>query len=246
AAQEFYRRAVTNGQPQASIKMAMILGYPNLKSNLDNFAESHRLMLQAAQAGHRTAQFNVAMGCFRGDGGVTNYEEGQRWLLQSAGDGWPMSEYYLGLSYLNGSFQFPKDTAEGVKWLRQAATDDCLPAQETLGIKLIKGVDVPRNAQEGVKWFRHAAECGDAKAEGDLGYALETGEAGVPDLIEVCMWDQLSANQGVPQAKINLARVRAQLNDAQIQEAEQRAEQFKPKPVPELDGMKTSGQALPF
>lgn len=237
-AQEWYQRAVTNNQPQACVRMAESLGYPNLHSNLDDFSETHRLMLVAAQAGHRGAEFNVAMGCFRGDGGVTNYEAGQHWLMESARTGWPMAEYYLGLSYLNGSFQFSKDTEEGVKWLRQAAVDNCLLAFETLGIKLMMGVDVPRDPIEGIKWFRQGAEFGDAKCQNDLGYALETSGTETPDLIEVCMWDVLAANQGISQARVNLARVLPKLSDSQRQELRRRLEQFKPKPLPDINAFK--------
>jgi uncharacterized protein len=180
------------------------------------------------------------MGYFRGDGGIINDVEGQYWLMKSAESGWPMSEYYLGLSYLNGSFQFSKDTTQGVKWLRQAAIDDCLEAQETLGIKLIMGVDMPRDAQEGVKWFRRAAEFGDAKSQNDLGYALETGEGGAPDLVEICLWYQLAVNQGISRARVNLMRVIAKLSGSQLQDAARRVEQFKPMPLLELDPMQIS------
>lgn len=237
-AQEWYRSAVTNGNPSACFMVAMSLGYPNLKSNINSFAESQRLMLQAAQAGHRSAQLNAAMGYFFGYGGVTNYDAGQHWLLESAKGGWPMSEYSLGLAYLNGQFQFSVDKVEGVKWLRQAANDDCLLAQGVLGIKLVTGTDMPRDAQEGVKWFRRAAEFGDAKGENDLGYSLETGLMGAPDMIEVCKWYQLAVNQGLSPSRVNLARVLPKLNDSQLEEAARRVEQFKPLPLPELNPMR--------
>jgi TPR repeat protein len=237
-AQEWYQKAIANREPNACYSAAIALGYPNLNS-MEHFADSHVLMLYAAKGGHLQAEFNVAMEYFRGDGGITNYSEGLRWMTKSATDEWPMAEYYLGLCYLNGEFQTPIDKREGVKWLRQAAADNCLLALQTLGAKLVTGTDMPLNHNEGIKWFRRGAELGDAKCQNDLGFALQNSETETPDLAEIAMWYRLAADQGLQTAHINLVRILPKLTDSQRQEAAARFLKFKPKPVPQINLIKS-------
>src|SRR2546421_6186780 len=102
-------------------------------------------MLRAAQAGHREAQFQFAMSCFRGDAAPRDCESGKRWLAKSAENGWARAEFSLFELYYNGGPgsrecpAYPKDRAEGVKWLCPAAEHENLQAQAILAVMLIQG-----------------------------------------------------------------------------------------------------------
>jgi TPR repeat protein len=110
-----------------------------------------------------------------------------------------------------------------------------------LALKLIKGEELPRNQAEALKWFRWSAEHGSPEAQNCLGYALETSEAAGPDLIEVCMWYQLAANQGQSNAKVNLARIFSRLEGEQQQQVARRVQDFRVLPMPQLNPVKRYG-----
>jgi TPR repeat protein len=136
-----------------------------------------------------------------------------------------------------------KDEIEGEKWLERAAEHGNFEAQCKLAIRLMQGVGVPRDATQAVKWWRWAAERGYPQAQNDLGYALQTGDAGTVDLVEACKWLQLAAKAGEEKAKINLAGLSAKLTDDQRREASQRANDFQPQPMPQLNPVQRNGDA---
>ena len=159
--------------------------------------------------------------------------------------GRPMAEIriLLVMIYLSGSEGLPNDPVEGLKWLRRAAEHDDPLAQDTLAIRLIKGVDVSPDSAEALKWLRRAAERGNAMAQNDLGYALETGEADKPDLVEVCTWYRLASEQGIAQAKVNLSRLIRRLSAEQQLEVARRVRDFRLKPEPQLTPVRSDEDA---
>jgi hypothetical protein len=58
----------------------------------------------------------------------------------------------------------PRDDAEAAKWFLQAAQQDHIEAQYTLGIMYEKGEGVPRDDDHAYKWFSMAARQGYARA----------------------------------------------------------------------------------
>ena len=56
-----------------------------------------------------------------------------------------------------------------------------------------------------------------------------TGTEGKPDPVEAFKWLTLAAKRGVPEASVNLARLRPTLTDEQIAAATQQAESFQPR-----------------
>jgi TPR repeat protein len=242
----FFRMAAANHYPPACVKMAQLLGYPNIESDVTNLAESHRYMLEAARAGDPLAQLNCASAYFRGDGGATNISEGTRWLETYAARVAPELTYEMSLCLLNGQSGFPENKPEGLRWLRTAAERECSRAQVTLANKLIKGVDLPRDPKEGIKWFRRAAEHGNAEAQNDLGCALETETGDTPDLVEVCKWYLLAKERGVLTAELNLNRLLPKLTRKQSKEAERRAREFQALPTPQPAALPHETSASPF
>jgi TPR repeat protein len=232
----WYRQAATNNQPHACFYLA--LGFREEKTNHEAQIKAYRYMLQAAQAGHREAQFEYGLACLHGDGVRKNIKQGAEWLIRSAEAGWPRAEFKLATFYLNGVTPFPKDVTQGEIWLERAAEHGNLEAQFTLGTRLMNGTRETRNPMEAVKWWRSAAEHGYAKAQNDLGYAIEKGDAGKTDLVEACMWFLLASKGGVGQAQANLADLSSNLTVEQYKEASQRVQEFHPQSVPFINPVK--------
>lgn len=239
-AHQWFQAAATNLYPDACYNLA--LDCLQDKTNHEAQVEANRYMLLAAQGGHREAQFQYALSFARGMVVPKDLEQFEQWLKRSAEAGWPNAEFVLAQCLLSGRPPFLKDVSEGEKWLEQAAQHGQLQALDMLAIRLMQGVGVAQNKPEAVKCWRWAAEHGDASGQNDLGYALMTGDAGKVDLVEADMWFQLASNAGIARAKINHQNISTRLTDEEAQQATQRAQNFRPEPMPKLNPVKRDNE----
>jgi TPR repeat protein len=229
---KWFLSAATNNYPEACFIAARC--YLEDKTNQQAQVEANRYMLQAAQAGHREAQIEYALFCAQGTGMPKDWDQSVSWIRKSAESGWPKAEFILAHALITGEPPFSKNEAEGEKWLERAAKQGYLDALDTLAIRLMLGKDGPPNKTEAMKCWRWAAEHGDAKAQNDLGYTLIPADATKTDLAEAYMWLYLAAKAGNPKAKANLANITVRLTHEQIQQAIQRAKDFRPEPMPQF------------
>lgn len=68
--------------------------------------------------------------------------------------------FRVGLDYLRGTHEKPKDPVTAKKWLRQAAEAGHVEAMFLMGDLLSWTIAGPRNPTEAATWFRKAAEAG--------------------------------------------------------------------------------------
>jgi TPR repeat protein len=97
------------------------------------------------------------------------------------------------------------ETTEAVTWLRKAAEQGYVPAQNTLGFKYDFGSEVPKDAAQAAYWYRKAAEQGDADAQSSLGSLYEFGTGVAKDYAEAVKWYRKAAEQGNAEAQVSLA-----------------------------------------
>jgi len=242
----WYRSAATKNHPSALYDLA--LHYLEDKTNRLSRLQAQCYMLQAAQAGHREAQFQCAMSNFRGYIGRSDCEAGKQWLATAAENGWAKAEFCLFQLYYNGvppipmCPTYPKDVPQAVKWLRRAAEHDNWQSQSILAVMLLQGKDVERNKAEAERLLRSAAEHGFAPAQNDLGFAIFNGDTAKTDLVEAAMWCRLAQSQATDsnvlrRAEVNLTNVLRKLNLDQRRETEERVKNFHAVPVSDPDPM---------
>ena len=234
----WYRNAATNHYPHASYNVA--LEYLRGETNQQRMVEGMKFMLQAAEEGHREAALQYAFDCFRRNDDPL----GAKWLLRSANEGWPRSEFFLASLYFNGQRGFQTNQSEGLRWLRKAVEHNSLEAQEALALRLIQGVGVNRDVAEALKLWRRAAEFGHANSQSGLGYALETEMGSKADLVEVCMWYELAMRQGLQGSQVNFSKLSPRMTEEQRQEALRRAGQFRAKSLPVLNPVVATAEEL--
>jgi uncharacterized protein len=250
----WYRKAAAKMHPKAFYDLA--LHCLEERTNRACLAAAQDYMLRAAQGGHREAQFQRAMSCFRGDLGSPDFEGGKKWLAQSAENGWGRAEFALFQLYYKGMPPsptcpaYPKDKAEAIKWLRRAAEHDSLPAKASLGVMLIRGADVEQDNAEAERLLRNAAEHGYPQAQNDLGFAIQSGDTSTLDLAEAAVWCRLAKSHWTDPSTLrrvetNTANVESRLSAAQKQEVERRVKDFRALPVVEVDPMQTGWEENP-
>jgi len=117
-----------------------------------------------AMAGDAVAQNKLARMYALGQGGLKqNSAEAAKWFRRSASQGYPRSEYNMGMIYSRGE-GVPKSTGEAVKWYRMAAEQGYVRAQRKLGDFYSQGEGVPRNYVQAYMWYNLAAAAGDNEA----------------------------------------------------------------------------------
>ena len=239
----WYRKAAAKNHPEALYDLA--LHYLEEKTNSASLQLSNELMTRAAQMGHREAQFQCAMSCFRGDVSL-DFEAGKKWLSKAADNGWSRAEFCLFQLYYNGlplgkdCPAYPKDKTEAIKWLRRAAEHGHFQAQSTLAVMLIRGLDVEQNKPEAEKLLRNAAEHGFAQAQNDFGFAILNGDVASTNPTKAALWCKLAVSHSSDpnvskRARVNLSNALSHLTPDQQQEVDNRVKSFQPLPIPEIE-----------
>ncbi len=95
----WYDKAAAKNHPEALYDLA--LHYLEDRTNRASLQLAREFMTRAAQMGHREAQYQCALSCYRGDFGL-NCESGNEWLTKAAENGWSKAEFILFQLYYNG------------------------------------------------------------------------------------------------------------------------------------------------
>lgn len=163
-------------------------------------------------------------------------------LHKQAKEGNADSQYQLADAYLNGN-GVPRDSKQGVEWLRKAASQDHPAAQLALSRLYLSGGErnIPKDPKQGLEWLRKSADHGYAPAEYSLGllYRDGGGETGIPrNPHEAATWFRKAARQpGSPMSRAGLDEM---LKKRLI--SEQEANWRAPEPTKQAE----RGKAAPF
>jgi Sel1 repeat-containing protein len=126
-------------------------------------------------------------------------------LTAAAQGGDAKAQYNLGMLYHNGGGKaHPRDYEQAMKWLRMAADQGHVEAEDRVGLMYYLGEGVPQDYLEAVRWYKTAANKGNAHAQWQLVDMYQKG-IGVPqDLEESKRWARLGQrpDHGVLRARL--------------------------------------------
>jgi uncharacterized protein len=148
--------------------------------------------------------------------------------LAEAGD--PRAETYLGMMYDNG-YGVPQDRAEAFRLFERAANRGYASAQYHLAFMYNHGRGVQRSQTEALKWYQLAAAQGDVAAQYNLGKLYAHGLVVRRDLVTAHMWLELASRQRTsvkPLATRDRRVLEKQMSEAEIEEATERAQRWRP------------------
>ena len=130
----------------------------------------------------------------------------------------------LGLRYVTGKGIAPDEQA-ALRWIGKAAAQGHAAAQFELGSYYT--LEPHRDFGRAADLLRQSALQGFAPAQSSLALLYLTG-AGVPeDRVEAYAWLGLAAEQGEREALELQPSLQAELSDAELQQARQRAQQYR-------------------
>ena len=116
-------------------------------------------VLEKAEKGDATAQKNLGLSYWKGEGVPEDKAEALKWFRKAADQGNVTAQYNLGVVYSKGE-GVPEDKAEALKLLRKAADQGHAQAQAILGIAYSDGEGVPENYIQAYMWYNLASAQG--------------------------------------------------------------------------------------
>jgi TPR repeat protein len=154
-------------------------------------------------------------------------------LRKLAEEGDVIAQNRLGLFYKFGR-GVPKNYGQAKRWFEEAAKQGHAGAQINLGMLYLREDAPPRSPQMAIFWFSRAAEQGVVPAFTKLGQMYQEAEGVPEDLIQAYMWFHLAAANGEAPSAEKRDVLATKMTYAQITEAQQRAQEWKPtrKSVP--------------
>jgi TPR repeat protein len=200
--------------PAARDEVERLRGYAEYSAG--RHARAFDLFRQAARAGVRAAQYNVAIMLLRGETGRAQTGADTKaalgWLRKSAAQRFPPAQYALGKLYEQGEL-LPRDLSQAAHWYLLAAEQGDVDAQLELIASHMLGRGVPKSPEQAAHWAARAAQAGDAGAQYLLASFYEHGDGVPQDLRQAFDWYQQAARNGDPgaafKAREMAARIRA-------------------------------------
>lgn len=206
--------------------------------DLGNYSEAHKWYLRGAELNDVNAQTHLAEMYFQGSGVKKDYGEALRWFLPSAKNGYPLSEYYVGLIYQKGDRAVQQDHEKAIAWFKVAASHGFARAQNDLGWAYERGLGVRRNLDTAAEWYRRSAEQGWAKAQINLARLYEQGRGIDQNFEEAFFWYRMASDariQVISEAgRDGVGRTRHRIDPSKMASIDQRVRQTRaiPEPAP--------------
>ena len=157
-----------------------------------DFAGALRAWRPLAEAGDASAQANLGVLYWRGEGVEEDHAEAVRWFRLAAEQGNGIAQDNLGQMYYLGQ-GVERDPGEAARWIRAAAMQGDPGAQLRLGSLYAEGIGVERDPEAAVLWWRRSAEQGNPEAGVRLGVAYERGTGVAKDASQARAWFERAA-----------------------------------------------------
>jgi len=117
-----------------------------------------------AKNGDAKAQYLISGFYNDGIGVEKDYSKANKWLFESAKNGYPEAEGVVAVLCFHGLPDGSKFPKEGLEWFRKAIDHGNARAETILGIMYYKGIGINKNIEAGLILLRKAALQNDAEA----------------------------------------------------------------------------------
>lgn len=185
-----YQRAINNGYLQASSKLAQIYFERGESKKawlwLDKGIENQEVL------------FTIGKYYYDGKYVEQNYSKAVRYFSNSAKQGFPLAQYYMGLCFLYGQ-GLEADEERAIECLKIAVENKNIEA-----ILLLSKIYEENELSETIELLEQAAQMGSGEAMYKMGYNYANGRFVDKDVQKAICWYQKGANLNNGQAQCNL------------------------------------------
>ena len=122
--------------------------------------EKHAKIVLLANQDDGKAQFILSHHYRLGEFVSKDWKKADKWLFDSANNGYAEAEYMLGSSYNSSKYNFPIDNEKAVMWLERAAKHGHIDAQYELGEHYHVGLGIKKDLILSYLWLRLASRHG--------------------------------------------------------------------------------------
>jgi hypothetical protein len=143
---------ITNGKPKTSdsvltaTRQELILAIQGAVEGTDV-----NRVLNRADAGDSSAQYEMALRYADGEGVLQNDRDAMAWFAKAAANGNDNAQWKLGLGYIKG-IGVPQDERKAGLWFKRAANHGNIRAQSALSDLYVSGRGVPRDYVRAYTW----------------------------------------------------------------------------------------------
>lgn len=190
---------------------------------------------QAAADGDALAQFEIATRFAEGKGVAQDHKRAFALYERAATRGLPAAQFRLA-AYFERGIGAETDRERAKVWYRRAADQGHVRAMHNLGVLSVGGRENQADYAAAAGWFRQAAERGLADSQFNLAVLHENGRGVPKDLQEAYKWFALAARSGDPVSARRLEQIKAQLEPAELEAAEQKLAAWQPTPAEAVTG----------
>ena len=132
--------------------------------NKGDFTTAASLFKKDAEQSDSSAQFNLGLMYYKGQGVLQDFAEAVRWYKLAAEQGHSSAQLQLAGMYDNGKGVL-QDDAEAVRWYRSAAEQGNSKAKFNLALMYLNGEGVLQDYLQAHMWMNLAAVSGDKDAQ---------------------------------------------------------------------------------
>jgi localization factor PodJL len=190
---------------------------------------------QAAADGDALAQFEIATRFAEGKGVAQDHKRAFALYERAATRGLPAAQFHLA-AYFERGIGVEADRERAKVWYRRAADQGHVRAMHNLGVLIVGGREDQADYAAAAGWFRQAAERGLADSQFNLAVLHENGRGVPKDLQEAYLWFALAARSGDPVSTRRLEQIKARMEPAEIEAAEQKLAAWQPTPAEAVTG----------
>jgi TPR repeat protein len=192
-----------------------------------NDSEAFVKFLEAAEAGHGAAAYEVGLAYKDGRGTEPDLDASAKWINRAADRGEFRAQYLVGLAYYTGT-GVKQDYEHAVRFLADAAAQGHPAAQFLFGQAFANGNGVLKNRARAARWYGKAAARGLAEAQFTYGVVRASGLGLPKNRVRGYTWLLLAERKGHEKAGEVRAALEDKMSPEQMARATLRADDFKP------------------
>jgi localization factor PodJL len=185
---------------------------------------------EAAAGGDAYAQFEIATRFAEGKGVAQDQKRAFAWYERAAMHGLAAAQFRLA-AYFERGVGVAADRERARVWYRRAAEQGYVRAMHNLGVLTVGAGESQAEYAAAAAWFRQAAERGLADSQFNLAVLYENGRGVPKDLQEAYKWFALAARSGDPVSTRRLEQIKARLEPAELETAEQKLAAWQARPT---------------
>ena len=219
-----WKASADAGQAEAEFDLGLLYAQGlGVKRDLNEASKWYR---KAAEQGNAEAEFALGQMYSRGWGVPRDTADAMRWMQMANApdsDG-PAMDWAL----IEG-YGIQQDQEQAASWYRQAAEKGHAEAQFNLGRLYATGKGVKHDEEQSANWERASASQGYAPGQARLGTRYATGSGLDQDDRRAYFWLTLAFLHGEKSVEKLRASEAAKLKPAEVAEADQAAQNWKPR-----------------